>query len=117
MTTDLKKMSRKELEKLARDVEKALDKLRKQDLKKVRQDLKKVAAAAGVTIEEALGLDTAPKAAKSKKKSAKSKAKMKSPAKFANPNNSSQTWTGKGRQPEWYKAAIAAGKSADSMAI
>ncbi|MBT8410687.1 MAG: H-NS histone family protein, partial [Octadecabacter sp.] len=35
----------------------------------------------------------------------------------ANPADPSQQWTGKGRQPNWYKAAIEAGKSPESMAI
>jgi len=112
MTTEIKDMSRKQLEKLARNVEKALEKMRKQDLKKVRQDLKKVAAAAGVTVEEAMGLSATPKAKRGPKKTG-----TKSPAKYANPADASQTWTGKGRQPDWFKSAVSAGKSPDSMAL
>lgn len=113
MKIDLKNMSRKDLEKLARDVEKALEKLHKQDLKKVRQELKKVAAAAGVTVEEAMGLSGSAPSAKPAKKIAKTK----SVARFANPADASQTWTGKGRKPEWFKTAVANGASPDSMAI
>ena len=111
MAIDLKNMTRKELEKLSKDVDKALEKLRKKDLKKVRQEMEKLAAAHGVKVEDVLG-GAAP--AKGKPKAA---AKTKSVAKFANPADKSQTWTGKGRQPVWYKAAIEAGKKPESMAI
>ena len=40
MKFDLKNMSRKELEKLNSDVDKALEKLRKKDLKKVRAKIR-----------------------------------------------------------------------------
>lgn len=109
MIPNLKTMNRKELEKLGRDVEKALEKLRKGDLKKVRQEMEKLAAAHGVSVEDVLGGKAAPKKI--------AKAKTKSVAKFANPADASQTWTGKGRQPTWFKDAIASGKSAESMAI
>ena len=108
MKIELKKMTRKELEKLSQDIEKQLDRLRKKDLKKLRQEMEKLASAHGVTVEEAMAMAPAPK---------KAAAKTKSAPKFANPENKSQTWTGKGRQPDWFKSAIAAGKSADSMAI
>lgn len=109
MTVDLKSMSRKELEKLARSVEKALERLQKQDLKKVRLEMEKIAAAHGVSVEDVLG---------SKQKSpAKKTAKAKSAAKYANPADPTQTWTGKGRQPNWFKQATDAGTSPDSMAI
>ncbi len=38
-------------------------------------------------------------------------------AKYANPSNKSDTWSGRGRKPRWFAAALASGKSADSMAI
>jgi len=107
MKIDLKSMTRKELEKLGRDVEKALERLRKQDLKKVRQEMEKLAAAHGVSLEDVIVSKAAPKKAP----------KAKSTPKFANPADPSQTWTGKGRQPDWFKSAVAAGKSPDSMAL
>jgi len=110
MKIDLTGMTRKELEKLGNNVEKALEKLRKKDLKKVRQEMEKLAAAHGVSVEEVIGGNAAPK------KTAK-KAKTNSAPKFANPADKSQTWTGKGRQPVWFKDAMAAGKSPDSLSV
>jgi DNA-binding protein H-NS len=37
--------------------------------------------------------------------------------KFRNPANSSETWTGRGRQPRWMTAAIKAGKKRNSFLI
>lgn len=38
-------------------------------------------------------------------------------AKYRNPDNPEQTWTGKGRRPAWFLAALDAGKSAEDMEI
>ncbi|KNG94367.1 H-NS family nucleoid-associated regulatory protein [Pseudaestuariivita atlantica] len=38
-------------------------------------------------------------------------------AKYRNPDDASQTWTGRGRKPTWFLNALAAGKSADDMEI
>lgn len=106
MAINLKSMSRKELEKLACDVEKALRRMHRIELKKVRSEMEKLAAAHGVSLQDVFGA--------SKRGGA---VKPKSVAKYANPADSSETWTGKGRQPTWFKEAIAAGKTPDSMAI
>jgi DNA-binding protein H-NS len=38
-------------------------------------------------------------------------------AKYANPANAEQTWTGRGRKPRWAEAALKAGKSLDDLLI
>lgn len=113
MTIDLKSLSRKELEKLSRDVDKALDRLKKQDMKKAKEAAAKAAAAHGFSLSELVGSATAPKS----QRKATTKAATKGPMKYANPADPSQKWTGKGRQPNWFKAAVAAGTSPDSMAV
>lgn len=37
--------------------------------------------------------------------------------KYANPDDPSQTWTGRGRKPAWVTAALDSGKSLEDMAI
>jgi DNA-binding protein H-NS len=111
MVFDLKSMSRKELEKLASDVEKSLEKHRKKDLKRIRQEMEKLAAAHGVTVEDIIGSGATAKA------TPKKAVKPKSAPKYADPADKSKTWTGKGRQPEWFKSAISAGKTPESMAV
>lgn len=115
MAIDLNSMSRKELEKLKRDVEKALDRAEKQDLKRARDAAAKAAAEFGLSLEQ---LVDAPKPGpKPGRRKAAKKPVMKGKAKYANPDDPKVTWTGKGRQPDWFKAAVAAGKSRESMEI
>jgi DNA-binding protein H-NS len=39
------------------------------------------------------------------------------PAKYRHPENPDLTWSGRGRQPQWFKEAIDAGASADDFLI
>ena len=50
-------------------------------------------------------------------KPSETRKKAKAAAKFANPDNASETWSGRGRQPAWYKTAVSDGKSPESMEI
>ena len=103
MKVDVKKMSEKELKKLQSDVEKALDALA--DSK--RADALKAAEAAASKFGFSLS-DVVGKPGKKKKKVA---------AKYRNPADKSKTWSGRGRQPVWYKEALASGKSPEDLAI
>ena len=38
-------------------------------------------------------------------------------AKYANPENPYDTWTGRGRKPKWVEAALASGKALEDLAI
>ena len=49
--------------------------------------------------------------------SSTTKSTTKGVAKYANPADPNQTWTGRGRQPAWVKQALAEGKDLSSMAI
>lgn len=104
MGIDLNTLSVEELVALKRDADKALQSL---DARSRTEALKAAEAAArehGFSLKELLG-----------GKSASTKAA--GVAKYANPADASQTWTGKGRQPEWFKAAMAAGKNRDDLAL
>ena len=114
MKVDLKSMNRKELEKLHADVKKALVNVQARDRRVARKAAEKAAAEFGFSLSELT--EGAP--AKDKTKKAKKKTKgPKAAPKFANPADASQTWTGKGRQPNWYRAEVEKGASPDSMAI
>ncbi|TMM51613.1 H-NS family nucleoid-associated regulatory protein [Sulfitobacter sabulilitoris] len=112
MMADLKSMSRKELEKLLFDTKKALAAAQARDRRDARKAAEKAAAEFGFSLAE---LEGGEKPAKSAKKA--KPAKPKSKAKFANPADASQTWTGKGRQPNWYRDAVAKGVAPEDMAI
>lgn len=112
MKNDLNTMTRKELEKLKASVEKALEKLAQKDMKAALAAAEKAAAAHGYSLAELSGdVD------QRKTKKARTGPKKVSQPKYKNPANPAQTWTGKGRQPDWFKAAIAAGKAPEAMEI
>jgi DNA-binding protein H-NS len=114
MKFDLKSLNRKELEKLLEDVKKALLNAQARDRRIARKAAEKAAAEYGFSLGDLT--DDAPangKARKQKKKVSGPKA----PPKFANPADKSQTWTGKGRQPNWYRAELANGNTPENMEI
>ncbi|WP_108813785.1 H-NS histone family protein [Loktanella sp. Alg231-35] len=112
MKPDLRSMTRKELEKLKANVEKALERLAARDKKAALAAAEKAAAAHGFSLSEITGGVTAPKARKTKKSP-----KTASAPKYKNPADPNQTWTGKGRQPTWFKDAVTSGTSPDAMEI
>jgi DNA-binding protein H-NS len=98
MTLDELQAHQKEVDAAIRDYEK---KRKVEALAAVRETAKQY----GFTLEELLGGKSP------------AKATTKGIAKYANPADPSQTWTGRGRQPGWVKEALAAGKDLESMAI
>lgn len=112
MKFNLKSMSRKELEKLASDVEKAMSKVNDREFKVAREAAAKAAAKHGFSLEELSG---AP--APAKKARAKTGPKKVSPPKYCNPSDAAQTWTGKGRKPEWFKTAVESGTNPETLEI
>lgn len=71
-------------------------------LKKVKETAREL----GFSLEELLN-DSAP--------AAKEKAAV--VAKYRNPENAEQTWTGRGRKPQWVSDALANGGSLEAMLI
>jgi len=101
---DLQKLSLEELKALKKDVDKAIATFKDRQRAEAMKELKAVAAKHGMSVDEIVG---------GKKKKAKSKV----PPKYRNPGNPSETWSGRGRQPAWYKEAIAKGKKPASLEI
>ena len=97
MAMDISKLDEKELMKLKSDVEKALASFEKRKLDDARKAAEAAAKQFGYSLGELVG------GAKAKAK------KAAAPAKYRNPENPSQTWSGRGRQPAWYKDALAKG--------
>jgi DNA-binding protein H-NS len=110
---DLKSMTRKELEKLGADVKKALLSAKARDQREALKAAEKAAAEYGFSLTD-LAKGSAPSATGKPKKK---KNKKPAVARFANPEDNAQTWTGKGRQPFWFKKAIEAGATPDALEI
>ncbi len=106
MTINLKSMSRKELLKLKGDVKKALHDAEVNARREARKAAEKAVAEFGYSLSEISGDGPS---AKRKKPAA--------PAKYRNPENPEQTWTGRGRRPGWMNAAVAAGIDPATMEI
>ena len=105
MAKNLEKMSHQELEKLRTDVDAALVAAKKRDKKEARKAAEEAAAKFGFTLAELVSAAPAKSAGKG------------GVAKYANPENPAQTWTGKGRQPQWYKDAVAAGTDPSTLEV
>lgn len=100
MTIDLETLSRDELKKLLADAEKALKSLdvrRRAEAKRAAED---AARQFGFSLEEVVSTKGG-----------------KGIAKYANPADPSQTWTGKGRKPKWVIDALDAGKNVEDLEI
>ena len=92
----------------------ALARAQRVNKKNARVAATKAAAKYGYTLRDLVAEPTKkPKVAQP----AKSKAKKPAKAKYRNPKSATQTWTGKGRRPTWYKDAIANGTCAAAMEI
>ena len=101
---DLSKLSIEELRALKKDVQSAIDSYAERKRAEAFKAIQDVAKKHGMSVDEIIGRKT-------------KKRKSKSVAKYASPENPSQTWSGRGRQPEWFKAALAAGKDPESLKI
>lgn len=104
MDTDLNSLSLKELKELQSAVNKAVSGFDDRKRKAALSQVEETARALGFTLSELTGTAVPRK---------------RSPAvpKFANPANESETWSGRGRKPRWFVAALNAGKKPGQMAI
>ncbi len=100
MAQDLNNMSRKELEQLRRNIDDALSTLADRERKSALEAAERAAAEHGYSLADLTGAA----GAKSKK------GKPKTPAKYRNPEDPTQTWSGRGRKPRWINEAEAAGR-------
>jgi len=114
MEKDLKSMSRKELEKHLNDVKKALQAAQSRERRAARKAAERAAAEYGFSLTELS--DEAP-AQKKPRKARKAASGPKSKPQFANPADPSQTWTGKGRQPNWFRAQVEKGTDPETLRI
>ncbi len=110
MSVNLVSLSVNELEALAVQVQEEIVRKKALARKNLLADLQKLARENGVELDELL--------AEASGKSGKSgKPKNKVAAKYRNPADANQTWTGRGRQPLWVAAALKSGKSLKSLEI
>ncbi|NOD64153.1 MULTISPECIES: H-NS family nucleoid-associated regulatory protein [unclassified Ruegeria] len=105
MGINLEQMSRKELLSLRDEIEKALVSAEKRERQEALKAAEKAAAEFGFSLSE-LSSD-APRGGKTPK----------TKAKYRNPSNPEQTWTGRGRKPQWVHDALKAGADISELEI
>ena len=106
--SDLEK-ARAETEAQLAEIEKAQSQYRGRKAKEMRASFEEMAKKEGFTLDEIMG-----GSAKSKRNTA---GRAKSPAKYRHPENASVTWSGRGRQPQWYKDHLSGGGKAEDLAV
>lgn len=98
MPVNLGKLSRDDLIKLGKDIDKALATLDSRQKVAARKAAEAAAKLHGFTLAEVLGHT----------KGSRSRAAAPS-ARYRHPENPTLTWSGRGRQPRWFKDHVAAG--------
>jgi DNA-binding protein H-NS len=100
---ELDTMSLDELKAHKKDVDKAIDSFEKRQRKLALEETEKVARQHGFSLAELTNL--------------KGSIKVKSPPKYAHPDNAEMTWSGRGRKPQWVHDALDQGKSLEDFLI
>ena len=103
------KMSLKELVELEARVQKAIAAARDRDKAHLKEKMAEMAKTHGFSVNELFGGMRGAKGA--------GKGKSLGVAKFANPENKSDTWTGRGRKPNWLLDRLKKGAKLNDFAI
>ena len=103
---DVKNLSADELKKLVNDAEQALRDRNKERVMELRREAEALAAELNTSVAELFGLDKPAK-----------QAGKKLPPKYINPANPSQTWSGRGKRPNWLVDELNKGKKLEDFQI
>lgn len=102
---DLSDLDLDDLKKLHKETASAIQNYEARRRQEALAAAEAAAKSAGYSLKDLVGMTTG--------KSSKSI----NPPKYRNPDDQSQTWSGRGRQPQWIKDALAANKSLDDFLI
>lgn len=102
MNFDLEKMDMKELRALKKAVDHAIETFAEKQKNAALEALNKAAALHGFKLSDLVIIPNA---------------RPPVTAKYANPADTSQTWTGRGRKPRWVQEQLDAGKTIEELAI
>lgn len=101
---NLETMSLKELRQMQKDLVKAISTYEDRHKADARAKLEVIAKEMGYSLADLIGVEV---------KTTRAPAV----AKYRHPENAALTWSGRGRKPQWFMEALAAGKSADDLAV
>ncbi|MCK9540257.1 H-NS family nucleoid-associated regulatory protein [Dokdonella sp.] len=106
MAIDLKSMNHNQLSDLIERARARQNELVKEKATKLRDKINAMVKAEGLGLDEVLG-----------RSSTRTRSRSKAKPKFRNPENPEQTWSGRGKRPNWFHAALAAGKKESDLLI
>lgn len=106
MAIDLKNLNHNQLKELISKAQQRQDDLRKDKAAKLREKIEALIKAEGFALE-----DVYPRAGRRARRTGTVKPK------YRNPENPSMTWSGRGKRPRWFNAALAAGKKEKDLLI
>ena len=101
---NLEGMSLSELKKLQKDIAKAISTYQDRQKVEARAKVEALARDLGYSLTDLVGTAT---------KTTRAPAA----AKYRHPENAAITWSGRGRKPQWFVDALAAGNTASDLAI
>jgi len=93
-----------ELRNLADKVQQEMQGRERQELDKAREQIMAIAQQAGIPLKQLILDGLHPRAGKVA-------------VQYRNPDNASEQWTGRGRQPLWVKSWVESGKSIDLLRV
>lgn len=97
-----------DLKKLQDEIASAIKDRQREHVQQAREKILAIANEFGISIESILN---------GRVKNAEKERTQKVAAQYQNPENSAQTWSGRGRQPRWIAAGLADGRTLDSFRI
>jgi DNA-binding protein H-NS len=111
MAIDISKLNEAQLTALMAKIQARLQELQLEKVARVRDKVIAMITSEGLDYAELMEHTTFAR----RKKAAGKRAKI--APKYRNPADPSQTWSGRGRQPRWFKAALRKGKTERSLLI
>ncbi|MEE4376745.1 MAG: H-NS histone family protein [Candidatus Competibacteraceae bacterium] len=103
---ELKNMSLDALQSLITNAQDLVNQYERDKKKDVIKKIQALAASVNLNVE-----------VKDGEKASKSASTSKGVAKYRNPEDPKQTWTGRGKRPNWLNDALASGKTLDDLSI
>ena len=115
MAKDISKMTREDIARERQDAEKRIAELRKAEAEyddrrkaELRLEIQEMLRKEGYSVADVFGTKPA--------RAARGGSKTKGEAKYRHPENPEKTWTGKGRQPVWFKEHVEKGGKPEDLA-
>lgn len=105
MAVDISNLNQKQLNELIAKAEGRKKNIRQEKLVKLRKKINDLIKTEGYTFEDLYGTRR------------RSRRTGKVPPKYANPSNSAETWSGRGKRPRWFNAALKSGKKEKDLLI